>query len=334
MARKRTHDDAARTKMVSVRLRDDTYDRITDAAAQAGLSRAGYVEHLIEDRPVMVEAVTGTALPTVLLNELKRIGNNLNQIAHNTHCEITPDDRALAKGMAELVRALAAYDLTRSRLANVMGSSDGPDFDGDKAWAKITAALSRKEPAAASSVLPPVEAPTEADTGGMRPAEQGNTAIVPVADTDGSDLADPAQPEVTMLESALSGVALVPMAEADALAPLLPHNLVSYYPRAALWMPPCGMRFNIAPTTDGGFNFTDPRILPVRLTSYAWYLFKYKVLRIKPYHVRIHSCTGKGQIVTWTVLGSNPNFNAIWRNQTISRAWYPVHGYIHLEPTQ
>ena len=123
MARKRTHDDAPRSKTVSVRMREATFARVTAAAAEAGLSRAGYVEHVLEGRPLPAAQPANTALPVALINELKRLGNNLNQIAHNTHCDIAPSDRAIACVVAEVFQALAEHEIMRRRLGEVSGST-------------------------------------------------------------------------------------------------------------------------------------------------------------------------------------------------------------------
>jgi hypothetical protein len=123
MARKRTHEAAPRTKLVSVRLREATYDRVTAAAAAASLSRAGYLEHLIEDRAVVVEQTANDALPVALINELKRLGNNLNQIAHNAHCQIPPQEGQLAKVVSEIIQTLAESEIMRRRLAAVTGTA-------------------------------------------------------------------------------------------------------------------------------------------------------------------------------------------------------------------
>lgn len=113
MARRRTHDDAPRTKLVSVRLREATFARLTGAAAAASLTRAGYVERLIEDGSVEVTRVATDAPTVALVNELKRLGNNLNQIAHTTNCGIAPEEKAVARVTGDIVRTLAASETTR-----------------------------------------------------------------------------------------------------------------------------------------------------------------------------------------------------------------------------
>jgi len=89
---------------------------VTSAATTAGMSRAGYIENLIEGRAVKVEQVTASALPVPFINELKRIGNNLNQIAHNAHCELKPEDGAILATVEALLKHLVENELVARRL--------------------------------------------------------------------------------------------------------------------------------------------------------------------------------------------------------------------------
>jgi hypothetical protein len=128
MGRKRTHHDAARTKIVSARLRQETYDLMSEHAEKLGLSRAGYIEHLIENRPVRLAHPMTDALPVPLLNELKRIGNNLNQIAHARNAGLDVDPRQFQTVVAEIVATLCSTEVLKRRYeaaaAEVAGSEE------------------------------------------------------------------------------------------------------------------------------------------------------------------------------------------------------------------
>lgn len=115
MARKRTHGDAPRTRVVSVRLRDETFTDLTQKATALGLSRAGYVEHLIENRAIRTEAPSDDALPIPLINELKRIGNNLNQLAHSVNAGWPHDAKAMAQVMQEIVAVMVRNEQLKRR---------------------------------------------------------------------------------------------------------------------------------------------------------------------------------------------------------------------------
>lgn len=138
MAPKAKHPQGAKTKMVSVRLPDELDHQLTEAATRAGLTRSAYVLHLIENRSVKVEAASDV-LPVTFINELKRLGNNLNQIAHNVHVKIAPEELALTKVLTEILRALAENEMTRRRMAHAIMTADDPGFsDPDRAaWLKL-----------------------------------------------------------------------------------------------------------------------------------------------------------------------------------------------------
>jgi len=117
MGRKRTHNDAKRTKIVSARLTQETYDLISVHADKLGLTRAGYVEHLIEDRPLRIVSPVSDELPVTFLNELKRIGNNLNQIAHARNAGQHVDPRHFQTVVTEIVATICSNEVLRRRYA-------------------------------------------------------------------------------------------------------------------------------------------------------------------------------------------------------------------------
>jgi hypothetical protein len=161
MARKRTHDDAPRTKLVSVRLREQTFARLTDAAAAASLTRAGYVERLIEDGAVEVKHVATDAPTVALVNELKRLGNNLNQIAHNVNCGLCPEESAVARVTGDIVRTLAATETTRRWMKDAMAALPVTGYSQPERKVVQTVEEVLEEPKApAAPVLPkPVQLP-------------------------------------------------------------------------------------------------------------------------------------------------------------------------------
>lgn len=115
MPRKRTHEDTPRTHMVSARLRPETYARLTEEAANLGLSRAGYIEHLVENKRVEASLGGGSSLSVPLLNELKRLGNNLNQITHAVNSGLPPDTMMAAVTLRDLLKVLLDHELAAGR---------------------------------------------------------------------------------------------------------------------------------------------------------------------------------------------------------------------------
>lgn len=118
MGRKRTHHDATRTKIVSARLTHETYNLISEHAAKLGLTRAGYIEHLIEDRPLRIVRPISDELPITFLNELKRVGNNLNQIAHARNAGQDVDPRQFRTVVTQIVATICSNEVMRRRYAD------------------------------------------------------------------------------------------------------------------------------------------------------------------------------------------------------------------------
>jgi len=129
MGRKRSHRDETRTKIISARLTQDTYDIITQHAERLGLTRAGYVEHLIENRPLKIVRGQMDELTVPLINELKRIGNNLNQIAHARNAGSDIDPSHFHTVLADIIRVICRNELTRKHYAEAYTEVVGEDRD-------------------------------------------------------------------------------------------------------------------------------------------------------------------------------------------------------------
>lgn len=126
MGRKRTHTDATRTRIVSARLKPETYDLISEHADKLGLSRAGYIEHLIENRPLRLARPLADEMSVPLLNELKRIGNNLNQIAHARNSGLDVDPRQFRTVVTQIIATICSNEVTRRRYEAAKAEVAGP----------------------------------------------------------------------------------------------------------------------------------------------------------------------------------------------------------------
>jgi hypothetical protein len=186
MARKRTHTDAPRTKLVSVRLREDTFDRVTAAAAAAAISRASYIETLIEGRAVTVQHAASDGMTVPLINELKRIGNNLNQIAHNLNCKIDPREMILVKIMRDVIGALVQNEVTRGRWSDAIRTVPSDAYN--KSEFQILEALQ-----IVSKDLTPAPK-VEPQQGAIGPAQQGGGAAIHVGKEEAPRPVAPAPP--------------------------------------------------------------------------------------------------------------------------------------------
>ena len=168
MGRKRTHHDATRTKIVSARLKHETYDLISEHAQKLGLSRAGYIEHLIENRPLRIMRPLSDELPMPLLNELKRIGNNLNQMAHARNAGLDVDPRQFRTVVSEIIATICSNEVLKRRYDGAVAEL------GDKRGAMIEEELRLQKRATPSPAIlqaspeaksQPAEAVTQAPRG-------------------------------------------------------------------------------------------------------------------------------------------------------------------------
>ncbi len=105
MPRHRTHATAPRSKTVTIRLTPDEHLRCTIDARRAGLSVSGFCERLVCDGKV--EATRGPEpMDPALLQELRRIGNNVNQVAHALNSNLPPDVQFAYRQARDLLRVL------------------------------------------------------------------------------------------------------------------------------------------------------------------------------------------------------------------------------------
>lgn len=96
----------ARKRQVNFRLSEAEYAILEDKAKKAKMNISNYLRHI-----VLLSAVVDRGLPAdrirPLLNELNRIGNNINQIAYNTNYRrsvIKEDFDGLADEYRKLLR--------------------------------------------------------------------------------------------------------------------------------------------------------------------------------------------------------------------------------------
>lgn len=125
MPRPRTYQHAARTQAITVRVTPAEHARLQAEAAQAGRSVAGLAERYITRGSVRVEASRMPApLDPALIAELKRIGNNLNQIAHALNSNLPPDTVSTAANLRDLIHTLMRDELLLQRLRDAKEKRD------------------------------------------------------------------------------------------------------------------------------------------------------------------------------------------------------------------
>ena len=117
MARRRTHTDAVRSRIVSIRLLEADYQKLKLDAAWVGLTVSGLAERYLRHGKIEVKQSDRPApLAPALLAELKRIGNNLNQIAHAVNSNLPPQLQYTASTLHQLIEQLARDEVLAQRI--------------------------------------------------------------------------------------------------------------------------------------------------------------------------------------------------------------------------
>jgi hypothetical protein len=117
LPRRRTHPDAPRSRVISIRIKEADYERLKLNAAWLKLTVSGLAERLVTKGGIKVLASDLPApLDPALMAELKRVGNNLNQIAHAVNSNLPPDVGFTSRSLHRLIQLLAEDELLAQRL--------------------------------------------------------------------------------------------------------------------------------------------------------------------------------------------------------------------------
>lgn len=104
----RRSDDQSRTEVIGVRLTRAERVRLEHRAAAAGFTVSAFAAQMLTRGQVTVESrPRAFMLPPELVAEFKRIGNNLNQIAHALNSRKGVRDGAVAAEFRDFILALA-----------------------------------------------------------------------------------------------------------------------------------------------------------------------------------------------------------------------------------
>ncbi len=117
MVRRATRNsDASRTEVVTVRLTKAERTRIEQRAAAAGLTVSAWAAQALAVGRITVETKPAAlVLPVELVAEFKRIGNNLNQIAHALNARKAVAEGAVATEFRGFITALLRHEALRAR---------------------------------------------------------------------------------------------------------------------------------------------------------------------------------------------------------------------------
>ncbi|MGD9785928.1 MAG: plasmid mobilization relaxosome protein MobC [Hyphomicrobiaceae bacterium] len=117
MGRRRTHDHAPRSKTVTIRLTEDEYQRRAADARAAGLTVSGLCERLVRDGCIEVRAsAQHRPMDPALFAELRRIGNNANQIAHAINGNLPPATQLAWQTVSDLLRTLMRDEMLAQQI--------------------------------------------------------------------------------------------------------------------------------------------------------------------------------------------------------------------------
>jgi hypothetical protein len=128
MARPGRGDDS-RTEVITIRVTRAEKVRLDHRAATAGLSLSSWAARALADGRVTVETRPAVRmLPPELVAEFKRIGNNLNQIAHALNARKSVADGRVAREFADFLTAMMRNEYLRAKatpLVNAILNSAG-----------------------------------------------------------------------------------------------------------------------------------------------------------------------------------------------------------------
>ncbi len=128
MPKRRTHATGARTKMVCIRMTEDDYALKVSQARELSMTVSGLCERLVLEGKVDMEARPSyRIMDPALFTELRRIGNNVNQIAHAVNGNLPPDQLMAWRTIEGLLKNLLAAELVKQKSHTVKPWTDTND---------------------------------------------------------------------------------------------------------------------------------------------------------------------------------------------------------------
>lgn len=111
MARRAKKDEPKRSQFLGLRLTDEEYIRLLKAADQAGMSVSEYARRQLASGKVVVRNEPAPIDHETFM-QLRRIGTNLNQIAHavNSDLPLPPEFRKVCTVIEDVVMRVVNHD--------------------------------------------------------------------------------------------------------------------------------------------------------------------------------------------------------------------------------
>ena len=116
MPRPRTHMTGPRARQILIRVTEEAHTGLAIKAKSAGLSVSGLCERLVTQGKLEVISAANAELHPALFAELRRIGNNINQLAHAANGLMPPDVRMMVSNFDKLFRTLIQNELIARRM--------------------------------------------------------------------------------------------------------------------------------------------------------------------------------------------------------------------------
>lgn len=102
--------------MVCIRMTDDDYALKVSQARELQLTVSGLCERLVLEGKVEMDARPAyKAMDPALFTELRRIGNNINQIAHAVNANLPPDLLFAWRSVESLLTTLLSAELVKQK---------------------------------------------------------------------------------------------------------------------------------------------------------------------------------------------------------------------------
>jgi hypothetical protein len=111
--------------MVGIRMTEDDYALKVAQARELGLTPSGLCERLVLEGKVEMNAGPSYKLmDPALFTELRRIGNNINQIAHAVNGNLPPDQMMAWRSIHGLLTNLLAAELIKQKTSALRTRTD------------------------------------------------------------------------------------------------------------------------------------------------------------------------------------------------------------------
>ena len=114
--RPRTHMTGPRARQILIRVTEEAHAGLALKARSAGLSVSGLCERLVTQGKLEVISAANAELHPAVFAELRRIGNNINQLAHAANGLMPPDVRMMVGNFNKLFKLLIQNELIARRM--------------------------------------------------------------------------------------------------------------------------------------------------------------------------------------------------------------------------